>query len=83
MDKKVLFNFLVLDFQLQGVENYTACVFTIQYNLCTFGVWGYVQDTLKYPSIADNSIITATLSSDVSTTVSQSRTTSVGSAVSH
>jgi len=77
MDKKGLFNFPILDFQLQGVENYIAWALTIQYNLCAFRVWSYVQGTLKYPSVVDISIVTVTPSLNVSTSVSQSRTTSV------
>ena len=72
MDKKGLFNFHVLDIQLQGAENYTAWALTMQYNLRAFGVWGYVQGTLKFPSAVDISIIIVTLPSDVSTSSSQS-----------
>ena len=32
MDKKGLFNFPVLDFQLQNAENYTVWALTMQYN---------------------------------------------------
>ena len=36
MDKKGLFNFPVLDFQLQNAENYTAWALTMQYNFLCF-----------------------------------------------
>jgi len=69
MDKKRLFNFPVLDFQLQSAENYTALALKMQYNLRAFGVCSYVQSILKCPS-------TATPSSYASSD-SQSHTTSV------
>ena len=76
MNKKGLFNFPILDVQLQGVENYTTWALTMQYNLHAFRVWGYTQDTLKCPSVADISIIIVTLPWDVSTSGSLSRVTS-------
>ena len=68
MDKKGLFNFLILNFQLQSAENYTAWAITIQYNLRTFGVWSYVQGILKCLSIATPSLYASTSDSQSHTT---------------
>ena len=76
MDKKGLFNFHVLNVQLQGVKNYSACALTMQYNLRAFGFWDYIQGTLKCPLVVDTFIITITPPSNVSTSGSLSSITS-------
>ena len=42
MDKKGMVDFLILDVQLQGTENYTAWALMMQYNFRAFRIWGYI-----------------------------------------
>lgn len=49
MDKKGVYNFPLVDVQLKSGENYAALGLTMQYNLCEFRLWGYVQGKVKRP----------------------------------
>ena len=68
MDKKELFNFPLLNFQLQSTKNYIAWAFTMQSNFRAFGVWSSVEGILKYPSTATQSLYASALDSQSYTT---------------
>src|SRR5438270_129385 len=74
MDKKGFYTFSPVDTPLNGAENYVAWALSMQYNLKAFGVWGYVQGKIKFPS--ESSASSTSTSATASTTGGAASTTS-------